>query len=341
MTEHLTLGENTIAYDLIGEGPLVVLAHGIGDSRHSYRFVAPALAAAGYRVANVDIRGCGESSLGWDGYSRTDIAGDLVALVRHLGGPAVIIGQSISGGAATIAAATAPDADHRSHRARAVHPRAVDRPRRADAGQALPGRLHRRWRMCIVSGQLWRTGRSTSTSRARQARRLGRRAGAHRGQAERARPDEGAAGHVQDQAQPTPAPSWPTSPARSWSSRAASTPTGPTRAPRARRSSPTCPPASVSWRSSRAPVTTRTPRPPTRSSRWPCPSSPGPCPVPRAGLAPAAVGHRGRRRPGRRDRFRRDSAWACSPNGSGSRPPRSTSTSTTWPTSPTASPSWP
>ena len=86
-----------------------MLAHGIGDSRHSYRFLVPGLVAAGYRVANVDIRGCGESSLGWDGYSRTDIAGDLVAVVRHLGGPAVIIGQSISGGAATIAAATAPD----------------------------------------------------------------------------------------------------------------------------------------------------------------------------------------------------------------------------------------
>jgi pimeloyl-ACP methyl ester carboxylesterase len=109
MTEQLTIGKNTIAYDLTGEGPLVVLAHGIGDSRHSYRFLAPALVAAGYRVANVDIRGCGDSSLGWDGYSRTDIAGDLVAVVRHLGGPAVIIGQSISGGAATIAAATAPE----------------------------------------------------------------------------------------------------------------------------------------------------------------------------------------------------------------------------------------
>ncbi len=109
MTENLSIGRNTIAYDLIGEGPLVVLAHGIGDSRHSYRFLAPALAAAGYRVANVDIRGCGDSSLGWDGYSRTDIAGDLVAVVRHLGGPAVIIGQSISGGAASIAAATAPE----------------------------------------------------------------------------------------------------------------------------------------------------------------------------------------------------------------------------------------
>jgi pimeloyl-ACP methyl ester carboxylesterase len=109
MTETLNIDEGTIAYDLQGEGPLVVLAHGMGDSRHSYRFVVPALVAAGYRVANVDIRGCGESSTGWSKYQRTDIAGDLVALARHLGGPAVIVGQSISGGAATIAAATAPD----------------------------------------------------------------------------------------------------------------------------------------------------------------------------------------------------------------------------------------
>jgi pimeloyl-ACP methyl ester carboxylesterase len=109
MTEYLNIAENKIAYDVTGDGPLVVLAHGMGDSRHSYRFVAPALVAAGYRVANMDIRGCGDSSPGWDGYSRTDIAGDLVALVRHLGGPAVIMGQSISGGAATIAAATAPE----------------------------------------------------------------------------------------------------------------------------------------------------------------------------------------------------------------------------------------
>lgn len=106
MLEQLTIGNNTIAYELSGAGPLVVLAHGIGDSRHSYRFLAPALATAGYRVACVDVRGCGDSSLGWSGYTRTDIAGDLLALVRHLGGPAVIVGHSISGGAATIAAAT-------------------------------------------------------------------------------------------------------------------------------------------------------------------------------------------------------------------------------------------
>lgn len=109
MTNFLALDEGTIAYDLRGQGPLVVLAHGMGDSRHSYRFIVPTLVAAGYQVANVDIRGCGESSAEWKSYERTDIARDLVSLVRHLGGPAVIVGQSISGGAATIAAAAAPE----------------------------------------------------------------------------------------------------------------------------------------------------------------------------------------------------------------------------------------
>ena len=109
MLEQLNLDEGTIAYDLSGQGPLVVLAHGMGDSRHSYRFLVPELVAAGYRVANVDIRGSGDSTATWASYERADIAGDLVAVARHLGGPAVIVGQSISGGAATIAAATAPD----------------------------------------------------------------------------------------------------------------------------------------------------------------------------------------------------------------------------------------
>jgi pimeloyl-ACP methyl ester carboxylesterase len=73
--------------------------------------MAPQLVRAGFRVAAADMRGHGESSMGdWKSISRTDVAGDLVALIRHLGGgPAVIVGHSLSGGAATIAAATAPD----------------------------------------------------------------------------------------------------------------------------------------------------------------------------------------------------------------------------------------
>jgi len=59
-------------------------------------------------VAAVDLRGCGESSAAWESYSRTDIARDLIAVINHLGGPAVLVGHSISGGAVTIAAALEP-----------------------------------------------------------------------------------------------------------------------------------------------------------------------------------------------------------------------------------------
>ncbi len=110
MTEFLTVDGGSLAYEVTGStGVLVVLAHGMGDSREAYRFLTPALVGAGYRVAAVDLRGCGESSAEWASYSRTDIAGDLLALVRHLGGPAVLVGHSIAGGAVTIAAATAPE----------------------------------------------------------------------------------------------------------------------------------------------------------------------------------------------------------------------------------------
>ncbi|MFE6863451.1 alpha/beta fold hydrolase [Nocardia sp. NPDC057668] len=115
MTEYLDIDGGRIAYDSIGDGPLVLLAHGIGDRRQAYRYLAPLIAAAGYRVVSVDMRGHGESSLNWpsetgkDAISRTDVARDLLAVIAKLGGPAVIVGHSLSGGAATIAAAEAPE----------------------------------------------------------------------------------------------------------------------------------------------------------------------------------------------------------------------------------------
>ena len=115
MTEYVDLDGGRIAYDVTGSGPLVVLSHGMGDRRQAYRFLAPKLAQAGYRVVSADLRGHGESSMDWksvtgkEAISRTDVAGDLLGLIRHLGGPAIIVGHSISGGAATIAAAEQPD----------------------------------------------------------------------------------------------------------------------------------------------------------------------------------------------------------------------------------------
>jgi len=115
MTEYVDLDGGRIAYDVTGNGPLVVLSHGIGDRRQAYRFLAPRLAQAGYRVVSADLRGHGESNMRWksvtgkEAITRTDVAGDLLGLIRRLGGPAIIVGHSISGGAATIAAAEQPD----------------------------------------------------------------------------------------------------------------------------------------------------------------------------------------------------------------------------------------
>ena len=108
-TQFVDVAGGRIAFEVIGDGPLVVLSPGIGDTRSTYRFLAPVIANAGYRVAIVDLRGHGESSTGWNSYSRTDTAGDLIEVIRKLGGPATIVGQSFSGGSATIAAATKPE----------------------------------------------------------------------------------------------------------------------------------------------------------------------------------------------------------------------------------------
>ena len=99
-----------IAYDDTGSGPLVICAPSLGDVRAEYRFLAPKLVAAGYRVVTTDLRGLGESSTAWDDFSVAGVGSDLVTLARALdAGPAVLIGESMAAGAAVWAAAEAPD----------------------------------------------------------------------------------------------------------------------------------------------------------------------------------------------------------------------------------------
>lgn len=98
-----------IAFTDTGTGPLVVMVPGLGDLKEEYRLLAPVLAAAGYRAVAMDIRGHGETSVGWPEYTNAALGSDIVALIRHLdAGPAIVIGTSMGAGAAAWAAADAP-----------------------------------------------------------------------------------------------------------------------------------------------------------------------------------------------------------------------------------------
>jgi len=107
-TSYLTRPEGRIGYDIAGEGPLVVLVPGMGDLRAGYRFLAPALRDAGYRVACTDLRGHGDSDATFTSYGDTQTAGDVIALIEELGGPATVVGNSMGAGAAAFAAAQQP-----------------------------------------------------------------------------------------------------------------------------------------------------------------------------------------------------------------------------------------
>jgi pimeloyl-ACP methyl ester carboxylesterase len=100
-----------IAYDVTGpeRGELIICGPGMGDVRAMYRLLTPLLTEAGYRVATMDLRGHGESSTGWNDYSSAAIGTDFVALAKHLGGPATLIGDSYCAAAAVVAAADQPD----------------------------------------------------------------------------------------------------------------------------------------------------------------------------------------------------------------------------------------
>ena len=112
-TNALTLDNDNgrIAYDDTGgSGQCVVCLPGMGQLRSIYRFVVPRLKDAGFRVITMDVRGMGDSSATWKDYSELAIASDVIALLERLGaGPAVIIGNSISAGAAVCIGADRPE----------------------------------------------------------------------------------------------------------------------------------------------------------------------------------------------------------------------------------------
>ncbi|WP_153394132.1 alpha/beta fold hydrolase [Ornithinicoccus halotolerans] len=109
-TSYLARPEGRLAYELAGDaGPLVIAAPGMGDLRQTYRLLIPRLTGLGCRVATLDLRGHGDSDATFGSYDDTALAEDLLALIRELGEPAFVIGNSMAAGAAAIAAAEAPE----------------------------------------------------------------------------------------------------------------------------------------------------------------------------------------------------------------------------------------
>jgi pimeloyl-ACP methyl ester carboxylesterase len=81
-----------------GAGPAVVLAHGGGQTRHSWGGTADALSAHGHRVVSIDLRGHGDSM--WDplgDYSMAAYSEDALAVADWIGEPVAWVGASLGG----------------------------------------------------------------------------------------------------------------------------------------------------------------------------------------------------------------------------------------------------
>lgn len=101
-----------LAVEVDGTGPLIICSPGLGDHRDVYGPLATQLTSVGYTVARMDNRGHGDSSTSFARYGDEATADDFLFLADKLskGKSAVLIGNSFSGGAATIAAGKKPSA---------------------------------------------------------------------------------------------------------------------------------------------------------------------------------------------------------------------------------------
>lgn len=110
----------TLAADVAGpaDGPTVVLLPGGGQTRHSWAGTWRVLAAAGWRVWSVDLRGHGDSDWAPDGdYTIDAFAADVTALATALPTPPVLVGASLGGISSLVALG---EADEQPELARAL-----------------------------------------------------------------------------------------------------------------------------------------------------------------------------------------------------------------------------
>ena len=101
------VGGVTLAGDSWGphDGPLILLQHGGGQTRHAWKTAGEALGAAGYQAVAFDARGHGDSDWAADGvYGQDIMVEDLCCVVKALGGKRpVLVGASMGGGTSLVA----------------------------------------------------------------------------------------------------------------------------------------------------------------------------------------------------------------------------------------------
>src|SRR5476651_2613090 len=101
------VGGVRIAGDAWGDpnGPLVLLQHGGGQTRHAWKGAGEKLGAAGFYAIAFDARGHGDSDWSPDGdYGQDVMVKDLVHVVAALGNRrAVMVGASMGGGTSLVA----------------------------------------------------------------------------------------------------------------------------------------------------------------------------------------------------------------------------------------------
>ena len=111
LLQHFDVDGGKLAVEIEGKGPLVICSPGMGDTRDSYAPVASQFVAHGYSVACIDVRGHGDSSIGFNRYGDEATADDLILMAEKLGCgvPVVLAGASFSAAAAVIAAGRRPE----------------------------------------------------------------------------------------------------------------------------------------------------------------------------------------------------------------------------------------
>lgn len=93
------------------DGAAVLMLHGGGQTRGAWNMAADALAARGFRVITLDLRGHGESDWSPDGhYMLERFADDLRDVIAQIGGAPVLVGASLGGLSSMLACGEAPHA---------------------------------------------------------------------------------------------------------------------------------------------------------------------------------------------------------------------------------------